>query len=96
MHAVVMQVDFVPGREAQQEPELDVLAGMLTSTPGFVRGTWAGDGRRGLSYLLFASETAARAVADNVTIPPDACVALRSVDVFEVAREVTGALGPQS
>jgi hypothetical protein len=88
MHAVVFQVDFVPGREAQQEAELDFLAGMLKSTPGFVRGTWSGDGQRGLSYLLFDSEEAARAVAASASMPPDASAQLRSVDVYEVARDI--------
>ena len=37
MHAVVFQVDLVPGREQQAESELDFLTGMLKSTPGFVR-----------------------------------------------------------
>lgn len=88
MHAVVFQVDFVPGREAQQEPELDFLTNMIKSAPGFVRGTWAGDDKRGLSFLLFSSEDAARAVASNAAMPPDASASLRSVDVLEVARDI--------
>ena len=88
MYAVVFQVDFVPGREAQQEPELDFLTNMLKSAPGFVRGTWAGDDKRGLSFLLFDSEEAARGVANNAGMPPDASAALRSVDVYQVARDV--------
>jgi len=88
MHAVVFQVDFVPGREAQQEPELDFLTNMMKSTPGFVRGTWVGDDKRGLSCLLFESEEAARAVAGHAAMPPDASVALRSLDVYEVARDI--------
>jgi hypothetical protein len=88
MHAVIFQVDFVPGREHQQEAELDFLAGMMKTTPGFVRGTWMGDDRRGLSCLIFDSEEAARAVAGNATMPPDAAVSLRSVDVLTVARDI--------
>jgi hypothetical protein len=88
MHAVVFQVDFVPGREAQQEAELDFLTGMMQSTPGFVRGTWAGDERRGFSCLVFDSEDAARAVADHAVMPPDASVTLRSVDVLAVVRNI--------
>ena len=87
MHAVVFQVDFVPGREHQQEAELDFLTGMMQSTPGFVRGTWSGDGSRGMSYLLF-DEEAARTVADNADLPPDASVTLRSVGVYAVARDI--------
>jgi hypothetical protein len=88
MHAVIFQVDFVPGREQQQDAELDVITGMVKSTPGFVRGTWLGDDTRGLSCILFDSEQAARTVADNAAMPPDAAVALRSVDVYAVARDI--------
>ena len=88
MHAVVFQVDFVPGREQQQDGELDFIIGMIKSTPGFVRGTWMGDDEGGLSCILFDSEQAARAVADNAGLPPDASATLRSVDVYAVARDV--------
>jgi hypothetical protein len=88
MHAVVFQVDFVPGREQQQEAELDFVSGMTKTAPGFVRGTWMGDDRQGLSCILFDSEDAARAVAANVALPPDAAVRLRSVDVYAVARDL--------
>lgn len=91
MHAVVFQVDFVPGREKQQEAELDFLTGMIKSTPGFVRGTWLGDETHGLSCILFDSEDAARAVAANAKVPPDGAAQLRSVDVYAVARDVEGA-----
>lgn len=88
MHAVVFQVDFVPGREAQQDAELDFVTSLMKSVPGFVRGTWSGDGTRGLSYLVFDSEEAARAVAGSAGMPPDAAAVLRSVDVYEVARDI--------
>ena len=88
MHAVIFQVDFVPGREQQQAGELDFITGMMKSTPGFVHGTWCGDDKRGLSCILFDSEQAAHTVADNAAMPPDASVTLRSVDVYAVARDV--------
>ena len=88
MHAVVFQVDFVPGREAQQDAELDFVTSFMKDVPGFVRGTWSDDGTRGLSYLLFDSESSARAVADSAALPPDAAAVLRSVDVYRVARDV--------
>lgn len=88
MHAVIFQVDFVAGREQQQEAELDFLSGMMKTTPGFVRGTWMGDDKHGLSCLIFESEAAAKAVAGNANMPPDAAVALRSVDVYPVARDI--------
>lgn len=88
MHAVVFQVDLVPGREQQGESELDFLTGMLKSTPGFVRGTWAGDDTRGLSFLLFDTEEAARSVAGSGGMPPDGYATFRSVDVYAVARDI--------
>ena len=88
MHAVVFQVDFVPGREQQQDSELDIVSDMTRSAPGFVHGTWMGDGKRGVSCLLFDSEEAARTVADNAALPPDAAARFRSVDVYAVARDI--------
>jgi len=81
-------VDFVPGREHQQDAELDFLTGMVKSTPGFIHGTWLGDDKRGLSCILFDSEDSARAVADGAGLPPDASATFRSVDVYAVARDI--------
>lgn len=88
MHAVVFQVDMKPGWEGNVEAELDQLVTMVKSVPGFVRGTWANDDRRGLSFLLFESQESAEGIAANASMPPDASVTLRSVDVYEVARDV--------
>ena len=88
MHAVVFQVDMKPGWEGSAEAELDQLVTLVKSVPGFVRGTWANDDRRGLSFLLFESEESARGLAVNASMPPDASVTLRSVDVYEVVRDV--------
>jgi hypothetical protein len=88
MHAVVFQVDFVPGREQQQDGELDFLTGMMKSTPGFVHGTWLGDHEHGLSCILFETEQDARTVANGAGLPPDAAATLRSVDVYAVARDI--------
>ena len=88
MHAVVFQVDMKPGWEGNLEAELDQLVTMVKSVPGFVRGTWANDDRRGLSFLLFESQESAEGIAANASMPPDASVTLRSVDVYEVARDV--------
>ena len=88
MHAVVFQVDMKQGWEGKVDTELDQLVTMVKSVPGFVRGTWTTDGRRGLSFLLFDSQESAQALADNAAMPPDASVTLRSVDVYEVVRDV--------
>jgi hypothetical protein len=76
------------GWEGKVDTELDQLVTMLKSVPGFVRGTWANAGRRGLSFLLFDSQESAQSLADNASMPPDASVTLRSADVYEVARDV--------
>jgi quinol monooxygenase YgiN len=88
MHAVVFQVDMKQGWEGKVEAELDQLVTMVKSVPGFVRGTWTTDGRRGLSFLLFESQETADGVAANASMPPDASVTLLSADVYEVVRDV--------
>lgn len=87
MHAVVFQVDMKPDWQGDADQELNYLATMVKSLPGFVRGTWASDGRRGISFIVFESEAAARGMADNASMPPNASVILRSVDVYEIAHE---------
>ncbi len=88
MHAVVFEVDMKQGWEAKVDAELDQLVTMMKSVPGFVRGTWTTDGRRGLSFLLFESQESAQGLADNASMPPDASVTFRSVDVYDVVRDV--------
>jgi hypothetical protein len=88
MHAVVFQVDMKQDWEGDADQELDKLTAMLKEVPGFVRGTWATDGSRGISFLLFESEEAAHGVADNASMPPDSSVTFRSADVYEVVRDV--------
>jgi hypothetical protein len=88
VHAVVFQVDMKQGWEGKVEAELDQLVTMVKSVPGFVRGTWANDDRRGLSFLLFESQESAQGLADNAAMPPDASVTLRAADVYKVVRDV--------
>jgi quinol monooxygenase YgiN len=88
VHAVVFQVDMKQGWEGRVDAELDQLVTMVKSVPGFVRGTWTTDGRRGLSFLLFESQESAEGLAANAAMPPDASVTLRSADVYEVTRDV--------
>ncbi len=87
MHAVVFQVDMKQDWEGDVEKKLDFLVHSVKSVPGFVRGTWASDGYRGLSFILFESEEAARGIAENASMPPDASVTFRSVEVYEVVRD---------
>lgn len=88
MYAVVFQVDVKENWQGDVEAELDQFVGMLKSVPGFVRGTWTTDGRRGLSFIVFDNEQSARAVVANAAVPPDASVAFRSADVYEIVRDV--------
>ena len=88
MHAVVFQVDMKQDWEGNADQEIEQLVTMMKSVPGFVRGTWTTDGQRGLAFLVFETQQAAQGVADNAAMPPDASVTMRSVDVYEVARDV--------
>jgi hypothetical protein len=87
VHAVVFQVDLKLEWNGDADQELEQLVRMTRGVPGFVRGTWTTDGRRGLGFILFDSEQAARRVAENAAVPPDSSVTLRSVDLCAVARE---------
>jgi hypothetical protein len=89
MHAVVWQVDVKKDWTGNPDEGLDMLVGMLKTVPGFRRATWTTDGERGLSFQLFETEEAARAVAGNSVMPPDSPVEFRSVDVYEVIRDVS-------
>lgn len=88
MYAAVFQVDMKQDWPGDVEAELDELTTMTRSTPGFVRGTWVTDGTSGMSFLLYESEATAREMVQNAFVPPDASVIFRSVDVYEVARDV--------
>jgi hypothetical protein len=87
MHAVVFQVDMKEGRAVGPGPELDEVIASSEAVPGFVRGTWMTDGRRGLSMVLLDSEESAREMAADASIPPEAPVTLRSAEVYEVVGE---------
>jgi len=87
MHAVVFEVDMKEAWEGDSDRELGQLTAMVKSVPGFVRGTWATDGRRGISFIVFESEAAARGFADNSSMPPEASATFRSVAVYKIVRE---------
>lgn len=89
MHAVVFQVDLKEGWESSSAQDLDTVVGLLSSVPGFLRGTWLADGKRGISVIEFESEEAAHGVADNASMPPDSTATLRSADVYAVVRKAT-------
>lgn len=87
MHSVVFDVEVKPDWEGDQQQELDQLATMLKSIPGFVRAAWATEGTRGISWIVFDSEAAARNVAANASMPPTASVTVRGVNVYEIVGE---------
>jgi hypothetical protein len=87
MHAVVFEVDMKPDWEGDRDRELEQLTTMVKSIPGFVRGSWATDGPRGISYIVFDSAEVAKGVAANASLPPSASATLRAVNVYEIARE---------
>ncbi|MCU1498190.1 MAG: hypothetical protein JWM47_2143 [Acidimicrobiales bacterium] len=88
MHAVLFHVDKKEGWEGDGEAELDFITKMSSDSPGYVRGIWADNEQHGMSLQLFESEETARQCAEGATIPPEASVIFRSVEVFEVRRDV--------
>jgi quinol monooxygenase YgiN len=88
MYAVVFQVDMKPGWEGNVDAELDALIETVKAVPGFVRGTWATNGKTGTSFILLENEAAAKEMADGRAIPPEASVTFRAVDIYEIVRDV--------
>lgn len=86
MHAVVFEVDLRDGWRSTVDDELDYIVGTLSAEPGFVRGTWTGNGTRGLAIIVFEAEETAQNIVDNAELPPDAGASLRSAEVHEVLR----------
>jgi hypothetical protein len=85
MHAVLVNVTI-----NDPEPALAVLRDEIvprvSQAPGFVTGYWLrSKDNHGLSVLVFESEDAAQAMAQQVEGPPTAAVTLDSVEVREVA-----------
>lgn len=85
MHAVIFEVEMSDAYQSQGADDLTNLVTICKQLPGFVRGTWTTSGNRGLSLIVFESEAAARALADNAKSPPP--VKTLRTDVYEVAAE---------
>jgi hypothetical protein len=92
VHAVIGQVKVDTSREDEARKVLnDVTLPRVKGMAGFVSGTWCRsveDGR-GISVLLFESEDAARAAAEQMRQgpPPGTPVTFVSADVFEVVAQ---------
>ena len=92
MHALLVTVSIEPGRgeEAQAQLEGNVIP-RVKETPGVLSGYWtrSSDGQHGSSMVLFESEEAARAAADNIpNIPRPDFITFDSVEVSEVVAQV--------
>jgi 2-phosphoglycerate kinase len=88
MYAVVFQVDMKPSWEGNVDAELDALIETVKAVPGFVRGTWATNGKTGTSFIVVEDEQAAKEMAGDRSIPPEASVTFRAVDIYEIVRDV--------
>jgi hypothetical protein len=83
MHAVIVRVtinDVEPAEAALREQ----VVPRVSQAPGFVAGYWTRKDNSGLSTIVFESEEAAKAVAEQMhSTVPDA-VTLDDVEVREV------------
>ena len=93
MHAVIGQVKIDTSREEEARKALsEIVVPTAKAMPGFVSGTWcrALQDDRGISVLLFESEEAARAAAEQMRSqgpPPGTPATFVSADVFEVVAQ---------
>ena len=86
MHALMFTVKIKDVEQAQQFLKERIVPG-VSQAPGFVRGAWANiGGDRGRSMILFESEEAAKAVAEQDMPIPEA-VEIESVEIGEVVAE---------
>lgn len=87
MHAVIVSVT-INDREAATTNLRNEIVPMLKQAPGFVAGYWVrldmDGGTEGRGVIVFESEDAARAVADQVQQRPGDEVTFNSVDIGEV------------
>ena len=90
MHGVIVEVRIDPNREEDARRMLhEMVVPMAKGLAGFTSGTWlrALEGGGGRGVLLFESEEAARAAAEQIRSegpPPGVPVALETVDAYEV------------
>lgn len=80
MHAVVADVTINDADRATTSLKEEIVPA-TSQAPGFVAGYWL-DG--GTAVVVFESEDAARAMAEQVQSPPTGEVTVNSVDVREV------------
>jgi hypothetical protein len=87
VHAVIVSVS-INDPEAATTTLRNEIVPMVKQAPGFVAGYWVrldtDSGSQGRGTIVFESEDAARAVADQVQQRPREEVTINSVDVGEV------------
>ena len=85
MHAVIVSVTINDGEAATQNLRSDVVP-RVRQAPGFVAGYWVriAGGDQGRSTIVFESEEAARAAAEQIENNAPEAVNIDSIDVGEV------------
>ena len=88
MDALVGTAKLDPSRQDEVVAGAKSILANISQAPGFVSGvfTRSTDGTAGRSMIVFDSEAAARAVAENAQgmIPDDAPTEMVSLEVYEV------------
>jgi hypothetical protein len=85
MHAIIVSVSISDGEAATEHLRNEIVP-QVKQAPGFVAGYWVRiqGGDKGRGTMVFETEEAARAVAEQITQNPGESVTLDSVDVGEV------------
>jgi hypothetical protein len=84
MHAVVVE-STLPNFEGAMTFLREEVLPMVSQAPGLVAGYWVRTAvDKGMSLVVFESEEAARAMADQVVAPPSGAATLDSLDIGEV------------
>jgi hypothetical protein len=85
MHAVIVSVTINDGDEATSHLRTEIVP-QVKQAPGFVAGYWTRLDRdqQGRGIIVFESEDAAKAVAEQIHQDQNDAVTLESVDVGEV------------
>ena len=84
MHAIIVSVTINDAETATNNLRSNIVP-QVSSAPGFVAGYWTRlGGDQGRGVIVFESEEAASAVADQIQQIPGDEVTLDSVDVGEV------------
>ena len=84
VHAVLVDVSIRDFDQARKELDESVVP-MVSTAPGFVSGVWVARAEaKGRAIVVFESEDAAKAAAEQIRATARAGVTIDSVDVGEV------------